>query len=117
MATRGFWEEELAPEELEKLCQRAAQEITKRRLEAPAVLLLEMHKPIANFNAHLALGAAGFLAPMVGFELYNDLTRLLAKRDNIDRLLEEIESQAGNRGKSVPEDRAETPCNTTTQAG
>ena len=117
MASRGFWEEDLTEEELTKLCQKAALEITKRRLEAPAIMLLEMHKPIANFNAHVALGAAGFLAPIVGFELFNDLTRLLAKRDNIDRLLEEIESQASNRGKPELDERAEHPCNTTTPAG
>lgn len=117
MATRGFWEEELTQEELDKLCKKAALEITKRRLEAPAVMLLEMHKPLANFNAHMALAAGGFLAPLLGYELFNDLTRLLSKRDNIDRLLEEIESQSANRGKPEAPEGAENPCNTTTLAG
>ena len=100
MGTRNFWDEELTAEEIQSLCQRIAHEITKRQLEAPAIILLECHKPIANFNAHMALAASGFFAPLLGYELFNDLTRLLAKRDNIERLLVEIEDQASNRGKT-----------------
>lgn len=62
--------------------------------------MLELHKPVANFNAHMALAASGFFAPLVGYERFNDLTRLLAKRDNIERLETVIEEQASNRASA-----------------
>lgn len=104
---------------MQKLSAKIALEVTKRHLEVPAIMLLEMHKPVANFNAHLMLGVGGFFAPLLGFELFNDLTRLLAKRDNIERLLEAIEEQAANRGKPEAglQEGSDNPCNTTIQAG
>lgn len=90
------------------MSEKIAREIVKRRMEAPAILALELHKPVANINAHLALGAAGFLAPVVGFDRFNDLTRLIAKRDNIEHLLGEIERQASERddAPSLEENKA-----------
>ncbi len=69
-------------------------------MEVPAILALELHKPVANISAHLALMSCGFLAPVLGYELFNDLTRLLANRDNIERLIEAIEAEASERGNT-----------------
>jgi hypothetical protein len=40
---------------------------------------------------------SGFISPIVGYDMFNDLTRLLANRDNIERLLLTIESQVEER--------------------
>ncbi|MBN8689669.1 MAG: hypothetical protein J0L72_02625 [Armatimonadetes bacterium] len=98
--SRELWKEELTEEEVVTLTTKIAHEITKRRLEVPAILALEMQKPVANVTAHFALATIGFVAPFIGFDLFNDLTRLLAKRDNIERLLTEIEKQAAERDRS-----------------
>ena len=97
MAMRQYWNEELTEEEVTSLCQKIATHITKRKLEAPAILMLELHKPLANINSHLALMFSGFISPIVGYDMFNDLTRLLANRDNIERLLLTIESQVEER--------------------
>lgn len=87
----------MTTEEVERLATKIAHEITKRRMEVPAILMLELHKPFANFNAHAALATSGFFAPLLGYERFNDLTRLLGKRDNVERLISTIEEQAAER--------------------
>lgn len=56
-------------------------------METSAILALEMHKPLANVFAHGALAFSPFLVPFLGFENVNDYSRLLRKRDNVERLL------------------------------
>lgn len=52
-----------------------------------AILALEAHKPLANVAAHGVLAFSPFLVPFLGFENVNDYSRLLQKRDNVERLL------------------------------
>ena len=88
-----FWKYELDEEQTEELLQKAAGEIRKRKLEAPAILFFEMHKPISNVMAHLTLVSAPMLVPFLGFDFVNQYSNLLRKRDNVERLiciLEEI---------------------------
>ena len=86
-----FWDKELTEEETEALLEKAAHEIRIRKLNAPAVLALELNKPLSNLGAQAALVFAPFLVPMLGFNFVNDYSRLLSKRDNIERLLQKLE--------------------------
>ena len=87
-----FWNEELTEEETERLVDKAAKEILRRKMEAPAILALEMHKPITNIVAHAAVAFAPFAIPFVGFDLLNDYSRLLQKRENIEKLIQRLEA-------------------------
>jgi hypothetical protein len=89
-----FWERELTEEEVEQLIERATAEVTKRRMAVPAVVFLEMHKPVANVAAHAALAFAPFLVPLFGFDFVNDYSRLITKRDHVERLIQRIEEAA-----------------------
>lgn len=71
----------------------AAEKIVSKGMAAPAILALELHKPVANVMAHTALTFSGFIAPIVGAALFDDLTRLLSKRDNVERLIVAIEER------------------------
>lgn len=86
-----MWDKELTEEETQELIRKAAQEIRKRKLEMPAVLMLEMHKPLTFLASQATIVFSPFLVPFVGYDNVNDYSRLLAKRDNIERLLEELE--------------------------
>jgi hypothetical protein len=97
METRSFWSEELSDERRDELIAKAAKEVTSRRLEVPAMLALELQKPVANISMHAALGLGGFIAPIIGFNRFDDLTRLLAERQNIERLVLAIEEAAEQR--------------------
>lgn len=92
-----LWEEELTDEQRKALIDKITLEVTKRKLETPAIMMLELHKPVGNVLAHLAIGAVGFIAPVIGPELFNDLTRLLSKREHIEELIVAIEDSANSK--------------------
>ena len=96
-----FWDEELTPEETEAIIQKAANEIIRRKMQTPAILALDMHKPLANVTSAAGVVFAPFLVPFLGFNTVNDYTRLLAKQENVERLIELID-----QSRNVKED----PC-------
>jgi hypothetical protein len=86
-----FWKDDLTNDEEEALIEKAATEIEKRKLEVPAVVLLESHKPLAFIGSQSAIAFAPFLAPFLGFDFVNNYSRLFAKRENVEKLLVRIE--------------------------
>lgn len=86
-----LWGEELTEEETAALIEKAAQAIEKRGLNTPALLMLEMHKPLAFIGAQTAITFSPFIVPFLGFDGVNDYTRLFAKRENVERLLERLD--------------------------
>ena len=103
-----FWkDEELTDEELDNLIGKAVHEIRRRKMEAPAILFLETHKPLAGIGGHAALVFSPFLVPFLGFENVNNYTRLFSKRENIEMLLQRLEEKPKEMN-----DAKEAPCNT-----
>lgn len=91
-----FWENDLTEEETQACLDKCANEITKRKLETPAILFLEMHKPLSNVFAHGGMMSAPFLVPFLGFDLVNDYSNLLRDKNNVERLICMLEeSRAG----------------------
>lgn len=106
-----FWANELGEEETQALLDKCAGEIRRRQLEAPAIVFLEMHKPISNVFAHAGLTMAPFLVPLFGFDFVNDYSNLLQKRDNVERLilmLEEARSVAGPAALQMEDELCQT---------
>ena len=89
-----MWSTELTEEETETLIQKAADEIARRKLQTPAILFIEMNKPLANVGANAALLFAPFVVPFTGFDFVNDYTRLFSKRENVERLLVKLEANS-----------------------
>ncbi len=87
-----FWAEDLTSDQSEALLQKAADQIRSRRMETVAILMLEMHKPVAGFLAQSSVLVSPFLIPILGFNNVNDYSRLFSKRDNVERLLQLIEA-------------------------
>jgi hypothetical protein len=87
-----LWKEPLTEEQRDQLLDKAAHEIQKRKLEMPAVLFLEMHKPLSYVASHAALAFSPFLVPFVGFDNLNNYSQLLADRENVERLLQKLEN-------------------------
>lgn len=73
------------------MLQKAADAIIKRGLATPGILFLEMHKPLAYIGGQSAIAMAPFIVPFFGFDFVNDYSRLFAKRDNIERLIQLLE--------------------------
>lgn len=93
MAIRTFWDEELSPERAEELLQKGAAQIQKRGFTEIAMMALPVLAPISNITSHAALGLTGFLAPLLGPDLFDDLTRLVSKREHLERLIEILEDK------------------------
>ncbi len=66
-------------------------------MEVPAVLFLEMHKPLSFIASQSLVVASPFLAPVVGLENVQVATKLLQNRENVERLIQRIEDLASER--------------------
>lgn len=86
-----LWKDDLSPEETDTLIRRAADEIRKRRLEAPAIMFFELHKPLAYVGSQAAIVFSPFIVPFLGFQFVNDYSRLFSRRENVERLIAELE--------------------------
>lgn len=96
-----IWKEDLTEQQENELLDKAALEIKKRKLSVPAMLLFEMHKPLSFVGSQAAIVFSPFLVPFVGFDAVNDYSRLLAKRENVEKLLQRLEDDEPNPGDKV----------------
>jgi len=85
------WSDEISIEEADPILKKIAYEIRKRKLETPAILLFESHKPLSFIGGQATLYFAPFLVPILGYNNVRDHARLLNRRDSIDRLLDYLE--------------------------
>ena len=85
------WNEPLAEEERNQIIDKIAQFILKRRLETPAILYLESHRPLAYIGSQATVAFSPFLVPFLGLENVRDFSRLLQDPMNIERLIQRIE--------------------------
>ncbi|MGC8864060.1 MAG: hypothetical protein ACP5R5_14985 [Armatimonadota bacterium] len=93
----------LAEEERDALVDWIARRIVARRLETPAVFLLETHKPLSFVASQAVLVGMPFLAPLVGAQKTADFSRLLADRTSIELLIRRIEELAEERDRPSPD--------------
>ncbi|MBI1755520.1 MAG: hypothetical protein HYR64_00245 [Fimbriimonas ginsengisoli] len=98
---------ELSDEETEALIERAAKQIERRGMEVPAVLMLEMHKPLSYVASQAAIVFAPFLVPVLGYNGVHDYSRLLTRRENVEKLICRLEA-----GAQTAKAATEAPCNT-----
>ncbi len=89
--------EPLSPEERDELIESIAQNIHRRGLETPAILFLEMHKPLSFFASQTLIVTSPLIAPIVGFGRVSAASRLLECRDNVELLIRRLEELATSR--------------------
>lgn len=87
----GIWETPLTEEQKEKIIEKVVAEVKKRGLETPAILFLEMHKPLANVAAHAAIAFSPFVMPFLGFKTVDEYSQFVSSRENIERLIRRLE--------------------------
>ncbi|MCS7191211.1 MAG: hypothetical protein NZ843_06375 [Fimbriimonadales bacterium] len=88
---REFWKEPLSEAQKQELIDALATQIVRRGLSSPAILFLELHKPLAFIGSQAGIVFSPFLAPFFGFDKVDLYTQLLSDRENWDRLVERIE--------------------------
>jgi hypothetical protein len=88
---------ELDPEERDQIIERIAQEVVKRRLETPAALFLEMHRPLQFLSSQALIVFTPMLAVVFRASNLEKVSLLMQERENLDRLLNRIEGLARER--------------------
>jgi len=85
-----------------ELISAIAERIVARGLEAPAVLFLELHKPLAFILGQAAIVAAPLWGLFLSPEEIESACRLLGSRQSVEALIERVESlSAEQRGRST----------------
>ncbi|MGC8666846.1 MAG: hypothetical protein ACP5VE_01850 [Chthonomonadales bacterium] len=90
-------DQELTPQERDALIERIATGIVRRGMEVPAVLFLEMHKPLGFIASQGLVVTAPLIAPILGFDNVQMAGKLMEDRGNIERLIRRIEELAAER--------------------
>jgi hypothetical protein len=95
-ADRGgpFVAAELSPERRDRMIDELAGRVIRRRLAAPAVFFLELHKPLTTLAAIAVTFSQPTLGALFGFRRMAEWAALLDERENIERLIRCIEARA-----------------------
>ena len=81
---------ELTPEEEEELLNKLANRVSRLGFEVPAILFLEMLKPISVLASQTTLYYAAPMLELFGVEGYK-YSKLFSKRDAVEKLIQKIE--------------------------
>ncbi len=84
----------------EQLLEKAARVVVERGMEVPAILFLEMHKPLASLIGHAIWVTLPVWALFFGVATTNALGALLSNPERVERLIQRIEELSAERGES-----------------
>ena len=87
-----MWEKPLTEVEKDKMAKGMAGFLRKHRMETPATLFLEMHKPLSTVIGNAAVFFSPIIMPILGYERVDSYSRFFADRENVERLICEIEN-------------------------
>ncbi len=103
------WDAEITDADRDAIIDSLADRIARHQMQVPAILLLDMHRPLAYLAGQSLLLGSGFLAPLFGPKNVQQYARLLQSRENIELLITRIEksnSEAFPADKPVEEPAA-----------
>jgi len=89
-----MWEQALTEAEKDTMAKGMAEFFRKHRVQTPATLFLEMHKPLSTVVGNAAIFFSPIIMPILGFERVDKYSRFFADRENVERLICEIENPA-----------------------
>lgn len=108
METQALWNENLTEQETDELLAKLEARIRKHKMMAPAVLFLEMNKPLSRLAGNAMIVFTPFLAPFVGVDNVHNYSRLLMDRENVEKLICRLESEPATETQEEPP----SSCNT-----
>jgi len=91
------YEGDLSPENRDNIIDALAQAIVKKGLVTPAIMFLEMHKPVAFLAGQGMLVASPLLAPLFGLDGVENYSKLFSSAENIELLIRRIEDLADQK--------------------
>jgi hypothetical protein len=102
-AALAAYDDPLPDAERDALLDKAARAVVSRGLEAPAVLALEMHKPLAFVASQALIVTTPLLGPLLGLGRMQNLTRLLQEPGAVEALLVRIEEMSARKERQTPQ--------------
>ena len=105
--------DDIEPIDWEETIEKVATKISQLGLEAPAILMLEAHKPLTLLAGpvypHQGLQGLIFLAPIL-YPFFGGKTERAAKffeeRENVEKLIKRVEQKADERAQNERAARA-----------
>ena len=88
----------LSAEEVDSTLDAIARRVVDKRLEAPAILFLESHRPLSFLAGQGVAAAMPFLGPLLGPAAVAKLSVILQTPESVDLLVRKIEVLAADRG-------------------
>lgn len=87
-------------EEDKKLMEKMAGLVVSRRLTAMAVFFLESSKPLSFIGSQFLVFMQPFIQSFFNFQEYDRITALMEDKNNVELLIQYIETQeAGRKNK------------------
>jgi len=107
-----FWDEEITPEDEDRVIEWTAREFHKYGLDAAAILFLESGKPLAFIGSQIGSVFVMPFLPFFGDTAYTKGDRffkVFQKHENVERLIKRLEefSEELNEAKRKPESEGE----------
>jgi len=91
------WDTDLEPGERDRIIERIADSVVRRGMQTPAILFLEMHKPLSYVASQGVVVLSPLVAPLVGLENLQIASKLMEDRENMELLIQRIEELAEER--------------------
>ena len=87
----------LTEEERRLWIDRMAEEVVRRRLEAPAAFMLELNRPLSFLGSQALVVLTPFLGPFFGTDNVLKLSKVFEDRRTVEHLIDRIEVLAVQR--------------------
>jgi hypothetical protein len=97
--------EEIPPEQRE-VAQKICREVVRRRMTTPALMMLELSRPLGYLGAQAMHFFAPIASVLVNPGQYEQFALLLERRDAIEYLCRQLESLEAQYDRSGPIDAA-----------
>jgi hypothetical protein len=82
----------MRPERRDEIIDYLAQNVIRRKLQTPAIFFLELNKPMSTVASNMITFAQPSLGAFFGFRRMAEWAALLNERENVEMLIQRIES-------------------------
>ena len=86
-------------EKYDDIINQIVKRILNLKLEVPAILLLESMKPLSFVASQFFVFLEPFVQSIFSFKNYERFYRMLENRENIEKIIEELEKEIDKRKK------------------
>ena len=94
---------EITPERRDEIIEWLAKQIVKRGLSTPAVIFVEMSRPISFIGSQAVQFFSPFINVALNSHLSSEIALIMEDRKNIDRLLDRLEELTAEQDRQERE--------------